>query len=120
MMLAKLKRFFKNGNQFDSRKEIDMKIAIIGTGISGLTAAYALMHRRHHAYADTNRDPHSPIILEGLFSFNHRTFLEYRKIVNQFNHHQIFLKDVPRWPLLEKIGEFYSIRLLFILYFYLL
>ena len=80
-------------------------------------AAYALMHRRHHAYADTNRDPHSPIILEGLFSFNRRTFLEYRKIVNQFNHHQIFLKDVPRWPILEKIGEFYSIRLLFILFY---
>lgn len=82
--------------------------------------AYAVMHRKHHKFADTEGDPHSPIFTRNIFQFNKKTFDEYRKIVNDFNDHKFLFKDVPRWPLLEKIGELYATRILFILFYILI
>ena len=82
--------------------------------------AYAVMHRKHHAFADTIKDPHSPKSVQGIFEFNRKTFIEYRKIVNQFHHDQIAVADIPRWPFLEKIGDFYSTRILFILLYFMI
>ena len=47
-------------------------------------AAYGIMHRRHHSYADTPNDPHSPLHLTNIISFNWATVVEYRKLVNAF------------------------------------
>ena len=52
-------------------------------------AAYAVMHRKHHAYADTLQDPHSPKYIKNIFHFNKRTYLEYRDLVNQFTYNKI-------------------------------
>jgi len=82
--------------------------------------AYAMMHRKHHKYADTIEDPHTPQLVNNIFEFNKKTFVEYRKIVNQFNRGEINLKDVPRWPLLERLGDYYSTRILFILAYMML
>ena len=46
--------------------------------------AYGVMHKRHHAYADTEKDPHSPVHIKNFFSFNWTTVIEYRKLVNEF------------------------------------
>jgi len=80
-------------------------------------AAYAIMHRRHHAYADTARDPHSPKYIKNVFEFNKRTFVEYRDLVNQLVHNQIIITDVPRLPTLEKIADSLPVRILFIFFY---
>ena len=52
-------------------------------------AAYAVMHRKHHTHADTIKDPHSPQFHTNIFDFNKKTFIEYRKLVNQFLNREI-------------------------------
>src|SRR5271169_2946067 len=39
--------------------------------------AYAIMHRMHHAYSDTEKDPHSPIHQTNFFAMMWRTKLQY-------------------------------------------
>ena len=77
-------------------------------------AAYGIMHRNHHAFTDTPKDPHSPIYITNIFSFNYATVIEYRRLVNEFISGVRESKDVPRWNSLEKIGESVITRFLFI------
>ena len=51
-------------------------------------AAYGVMHRNHHSHADTPKDPHSPVHLTNIISFNLSTVNEYRKLVNEFMNGQ--------------------------------
>ena len=43
--------------------------------------AYAFLHREHHAYSDTKRDPHSPQIYTNLFTL----MLSTKKRYDDFN-----------------------------------
>lgn len=93
-------------------------LAFIFQGSSFLhPAAYAVMHRRHHAYSDTDRDPHSPIIITNILDFNKKTWLEYSELVKQFMNDEIGVKNVPRWPIFERITEFFPVRLLFVFFY---
>tara|TARA_B000000557_G_C20811383_1_gene460327 strand:+ start:3097 stop:3825 length:729 start_codon:yes stop_codon:yes gene_type:complete len=78
-------------------------------------AAYAVMHRRHHAYADTERDPHSPMVVKNILDFNKKTLSEYRLLVKQFLNNEIKVKDVPRWPIMEKFAESLFVRIFFVI-----
>lgn len=82
-------------------------------------AAYGVMHRKHHSHADTPEDPHSPVHLTNIISFNLSTVNEYRKLVNEFMSGERKSDDVPRWYLLEKIGESVITRSGFILLYVL-
>src|ERR1700744_6558225 len=42
--------------------------------------AYALMHRMHHAYSDTPKDPHSPVQAPNLLAMMLRTKFMYEGI----------------------------------------
>lgn len=69
---------------------------------------YAIMHRMHHAYTDTDKDPHSPKNDQNLFIMMWRA----RKMTADiYKDKQIieprFLKNLPDWPALDKIA--YSI-----------
>ncbi|MBO9639160.1 MAG: acyl-CoA desaturase [Siphonobacter aquaeclarae] len=68
--------------------------------------AYGVMHRLHHAYADTENDPHSPSFSENLFDMMWKTKNRYNAILH---HPDIvepkFRKNVPNWPLMERIGD---------------
>lgn len=60
--------------------------------------AYAVLHRLHHAYADTEDDPHSPKYDDNLFKMMIRTrniYVEIEK--NKKTIEDKFLKGVPRW-----------------------
>lgn len=68
--------------------------------------AYGVMHRMHHAFADTENDPHSPKYSENLFSMMWST----KKIYNDILHDRAtidpkFKKGVPYWGFIEKIGD---------------
>ena len=39
--------------------------------------AYAIMHREHHAYSDTEKDPHSPHFFTDVFQMMWRTAQSY-------------------------------------------
>lgn len=76
-------------------------------GSSYLSAyGYGIMHRIHHAYADTEKDPHSPKYDDNLFKMMWKTKMIYQDI----NQHKMkvedrFLVNVPQW---EKFDLFAS------------
>ncbi len=76
---------------------------------------YAIMHRMHHAYTDTDKDPHSPSFDSNLF----KMMWHARQVSSGINKGKIiaeprFLKNLPDWPLLDKIGNSILSRLVWI------
>lgn len=78
-------------------------------------AAYGVMHRRHHSYSDTEKDPHSPVHVNNIFKFMWNTFEQYRVLANEFSNNKRDENDLPRWVLIEKAGESMVVRTLFII-----
>jgi stearoyl-CoA desaturase (delta-9 desaturase) len=65
--------------------------------------AYAILHRMHHAYSDTERDPHSPIHQRNFFAMMWRT----KKIYEDIKERRVpveprFEGGYPEWPLLDQ------------------
>ena len=78
--------------------------------------AYAIMHRMHHAYTDTEKDPHSPSFSKNIFSMMWRT----RNIYNQVFAKSIeieprFLKNLPEWPAFDRWANSWISRVLWII-----
>ena len=74
--------------------------------------AYGIMHRMHHAYADTEKDPHSPKHSKNLFDMMWKTRIIYSSILtDSANTDDKFKKNVPYWPALEKIAGHGLVRL---------
>ncbi len=60
---------------------------------------YAIMHRYHHAYTDTELDPHSPSFSPNIFAMMWRTRGFYRDIVEgKMDVEPRFEKNLPLWP----------------------
>jgi stearoyl-CoA desaturase (delta-9 desaturase) len=69
------------------------------------TRAYAIMHRMHHAYADTDKDPHSPSFQTNIWSMMWHTYTVYAGISNRNNPVEArFTKNVPDWPAFDKFA----------------
>jgi stearoyl-CoA desaturase (Delta-9 desaturase) len=65
--------------------------------------AYAIMHRMHHAYTDTEKDPHSPKFSKNAFSMMWRTRNIYNGIFDgKILVEERFNKNLPEWPLFDK------------------
>lgn len=65
--------------------------------------AYAIMHRMHHAFTDTERDPHSPRHQKNVIQMMARTNKIYMGILNgTLPVEEKFKKNVPAWPALDK------------------
>jgi stearoyl-CoA desaturase (delta-9 desaturase) len=74
--------------------------------------AYGIMHRLHHAYADTEKDPHSPAYSTGLFDMMWKTKNIYNDILNdRAGVDPKFLKNVPNWRPIEWLGDRWLSRL---------
>lgn len=68
--------------------------------------AYAIMHRMHHAYTDTELDPHSPSYSKNLFAMMWRTKKIYSGIFNGTTPvEERFLKNLPDWPAFDKFAS---------------
>ena len=83
-------------------------------------AAYGAMHRKHHSFSDTKKDPHSPIWSKNIFTFMWETFKEYRYLSTQFLDDVSNSSDLPRWKLIETLGESMIVRILFVSFYLLL
>ena len=85
----------------------------ITQGSSYLSAyAYGVMHRMHHAYADTEKDPHSPKYDKTIGAMMWRTKGVYSDIFDKkVELEDQFTKDVPEWSSFEKIAHSWVSRL---------
>ena len=77
-------------------------------------AAYGAMHRKHHSFSDTKKDPHSPVWSNNIFSFMWETFKEYRNLSTQFLIDESKSSDLPRWRFIEVLGESMIVRIFFV------
>jgi stearoyl-CoA desaturase (delta-9 desaturase) len=67
---------------------------------------YGVMHRMHHAYADTEKDPHSPKYDPNLFVM----MLRSRDVYNDIDLlrkpiEERFTKNLPRWDGFDKFAQ---------------
>ena len=76
-------------------------------GSSYLTPrAYGIMHRMHHTFSDTKKDPHSPHNHSNVFTMMWHTRLLYNNLVdNKVESEERFTKGLPQWTKLDNLGE---------------
>lgn len=68
--------------------------------------AYAIMHRMHHAFTDTEKDPHSPKFSPNVFSMMWSTRTIYNNILHErASVEPRFKKQLPEWRILENFGH---------------
>ena len=74
---------------------------------------YGVMHRMHHAFADTENDPHSPKYDESIFKMMWKTKTIYSAIGNgEMEVEERFTKNTPKWPLFDKFARSWVSRIL--------
>ncbi len=65
--------------------------------------AYAILHREHHAYSDSDGDPHSPQIHSDPFSLLKATWIRYSDLRHRrIEAEQRFEGNYPEWPVLDR------------------
>lgn len=81
--------------------------------------AYAILHRMHHAYSDTEKDPHSPHFFKDVWHMTMHTkdiYLNYAKY--NIEPENSFKGNYPEWKIMDKISDMWPVRILFgVLYF---
>jgi stearoyl-CoA desaturase (Delta-9 desaturase) len=74
---------------------------------------YGILHRMHHAYTDTDLDPHSPSYDKNLLSMMWRTSYTYVQIMkNRMPLEERFLKNIPEHNWLDRWGNTWYSRIL--------
>lgn len=88
-------------------------ILLISQGSSFLNPrAYAILHRMHHAYSDTVKDPHSPHFFKDVFGMMIATknmYLAY--LLHKIEPEPAFRGNYPEWPIIDRIGDSWLWRL---------
>jgi len=76
--------------------------------------AYAIMHREHHAFSDTPRDPHSPHIYPNLITMMGVTLKRYKDLqLRRVEPEARFDGATPEWPVLDRFGRSWTCHILF-------
>jgi stearoyl-CoA desaturase (delta-9 desaturase) len=69
-------------------------------------SAYAFLHRAHHAYSDTAKDPHTPHRFPNAAAMMWETKVSYMALVQHTAEPEPrFQGYVPSWPALERIAN---------------
>ena len=87
--------------------------------------AYAIMHRMHHAYSDTAKDPHSPHFFKDVWHMMMHTkniYVDYVKYRTE--PESAFQGTYPEWKIMDAISDSWFIRIFFgigyfVLYLYI-
>jgi stearoyl-CoA desaturase (Delta-9 desaturase) len=66
--------------------------------------SYALMHQKHHAYSDSDIDPHSPHYSKNVIQMMFKTYGYYQKLVLESLQQTQNDGMVPVWPWLDKFA----------------
>ena len=73
---------------------------------------YAILHRQHHAFSDTPKDPHSPRNFKNVFTMMLHTKHRYDAYAYRREEPEPrFLGGTPEWPLLDRLGQFWPARI---------
>jgi stearoyl-CoA desaturase (Delta-9 desaturase) len=82
-------------------------LTYVSQGSSYLTPkAYAILHRMHHAYSDTEKDPHSPHHASNVFTMMWKTKSIYNAVLKDPNTaEKRFLNDLAEWKLIDWLGD---------------
>lgn len=74
--------------------------------------AYAILHRMHHAYSDTEKDPHSPHFSSNVFTMMWKTKNIYNDYLNRRKTpEKQFDRNYPEWNIIERMGDSYLSRI---------
>ncbi len=76
---------------------------------------YAILHRQHHAFSDTKRDPHSPLFSKTAVGM----MLKTKHIYDDYAYDRVkpeprFEGGTPEWKTLDKLGQNWGMRALWI------
>src|SRR5271155_360681 len=77
--------------------------------------AYAIMHRMHHTYSDTEKDPHSPHFIKDVWGLMIKTksiYLDYLRF--KIEPEEQFRDRYPTWPFLDRFADAWGTRLCFV------
>lgn len=73
---------------------------------------YGVMHRMHHAFADTPDDPHSPKYDESIWKMMWKTKTIYGAIANKrYPVEERFTRGVPQWEPFDKFARSWPSRI---------
>lgn len=76
--------------------------------------AYAILHREHHAFSDTARDPHSPHVYPNLFQMMTVTLKRYKGFqMRRIEPEPRFDGNTPEWPAIDNFGRSWTAHILF-------
>ena len=76
--------------------------------------AYAILHRMHHAYSDTEKDPHSPHFFKDVWSMTIQTkniYMDY--LLYKKEPEPAFRGNYPTWPTVDRISDLWITRISF-------
>lgn len=98
---------------------------MICQGSSYLSArAYGILHRLHHEYADTDKDPHSPQHSKSVMDMMWKTYKVYAAVYyNTEPVEEKFTKNIPSWYKFDAFAGSWPVRLFwaaFYITFYIL
>ena len=84
--------------------------------------AYAILHRQHHAFSDTEKDPHSPLFWPNAGVMMLQTKHRYDAYAYKREEPEArFDGGVPEWPFLDKLSQHWGTRVflggLFVLFY---
>lgn len=86
--------------------------------------AYGALHRQHHSYADTEKDPHSPKYSKNLLDMMWKTKNVYTDIfMEKVPIEAKFTKDLPKWTRFDRFADSWPSRIswgLFYIAFYVI
>ena len=69
-------------------------------------AGYAILHRMHHAFSDTAKDPHSPRNHDGFLTMMWATKKRYDDFAYGIVEPEArFEAAIPDWPALDRLGQ---------------
>lgn len=90
--------------------------SFIAQGSSYLSPyAYGILHRMHHAYADTEKDPHSPKYDRNMIAMMWRTKVIFSDIFHgRTAVEEKFKKGVPEWFAFEKFADRWAVRMFWV------
>ena len=81
---------------------------------------YGVMHRIHHAYADTKQDPHSPKYDGNLFAMMWKTKSTYQDInTKKITVDKKYTINVPQWKSFDKMASSSISRVMWIILYFL-
>ncbi len=91
-------------------------LTYVSQGASFLSPrGYGILHRMHHAYSDTDEDPHSPLFYPNVMTMMWATKKRYDAFAYRRAEPEArFGRDLPEWPWLEKLGQSWFARSLWI------